>query len=334
MPCKLTRLSSITLIVLNLLSLFLSPIQASSDPHSDGSIASLAAKIDLETRTDLTGNTVENGSSRSVADDVDNALAERGFTDLHRKVFSAVNFDGKANLGYNISIPGNTCETTVIGDWENPSGALVPNATLGDIYNAMNLPSAGLINYTLTRALALQEKLNTTLTDVICAPPASANRGLLFRYDPRDVEGFWTAFILGGSGVGFIGFFGLREAIIPQSMGNITVNEEVWILAATALAQYIVVSASFRLQHLGYFSKGEAFVLNAFIAMGEGIASSCRFLWDKTCAAPGAVKYGILRLAQATVDRLQSFEPRSLGTGGGSSLDLVGQDIEQGRDSC
>ena len=316
------------LALIALVALLLAFTEASESPYSGKTIAEVIAS-DPSYLDDGSATSNTNGTSTEAG------LVARNFQNLDGKIFAASSNDSTGQGGYNITLPGNTCMSTVVGDFETPGGALISNATLGNILNAMPLYSEDRRNYTLTRALSVLQQLNTTLTDIVCAPPAAvgASRGLLFRYDPAEVEGFWSAFILGGVGVTGIAFAGLNTALIQGSaaVGNINLSQEVWILTAAALAQYIFLTITFRLQHLRYFSKTEAFVLNTFIAIGEGIAFACRYLWNKTCAAPDAVRAGVLRLAQATVNALQGFEPRRLSTSGMSSLNLVGQDIEQGQ---
>ena len=308
----------------------LAPAQGSKGAYAGETIAQL-----IESDSSWSSNATASGNGTSS----DPPVARRGFQDLHRKIFAATYNDSSGAGGYNITIPGDVCAKTVVGDFEAPSGAFIPNATFEDIYAAMLIPSQGRINHTLSRALALEAKINTTLTDIVCAAPGqgSGGRALLYRYSPSDVEGFWLAFILGGLGVTGIGFAGLHTALIQQgtlSFGNISLSQEVWVLTATALVQYIIITAIFRLQHLKYLNTGEAFILNAFIILGEAIVGFFQFLWSKTCAAPGALRMGILHIAQATVDALQAFEPRRMGTGGASSLNLVGQDIEQGQEQA
>ena len=318
---------AIVLTVITLVGLLLVPSQGLKAPYSGETIAQL-----LESDPDDHSNTTANDNGASP----DSPVARRGFQDLNRKLFIASYNDSSGNRGYNITIPGDVCVNDVVGDFETPSGGFIPNATFGDIYGAMAISNEQRINYTMARALALDAKINSTLTDIVCPLPGQGGggRALLHRYNAADVEGFWSAFVLGALGVTGIGFAGLHTALIQEgtlSFGNISLSQEVWVLTATALVQYIIVTAIFRLQHLRYFSKGEAFILNTFIVLGEAIVTSCQYVWAKTCAAPDALRTGVLHIAQATVNSLQAFEPRRLGTGGASSLNLVGQDIEQGQ---
>ena len=325
------------LLRVTLLSLLLAPSQGLNVNRFAGTNAQLAARNDLDSRADSSYSThaAPDAGEKvySIPDtaDLEPELAKRSLADVHAKIFTATFNNPDGHGGYNISIAGNACPNTIIGDYEAPSGGVIPNATLGQIYDTMSLPSEALRNFTLSRALAVQAQLNTTLTDVICAPPAGANRALLFRYEVAEVEGFWTAYILGGTGVGVIGFWGLREAILSQSMGAISVNAEVWILAATALAQYLLVTAAFRLQHLRYFSRGEAYVLNCFIAFAEGIAASCAYRWKQTCAASSAVGTGIKSFGTAALNVVTCGACGPSMVGNPSSLNLVEQDIEQGQ---
>ena len=317
---------AIPLALNTLVTLLLAPSQGSKGEYAGGTIAQL-----LESDPSYSSNTTANGNDTGS----DPPVARREFQDLHRKIFAASYNDSSGQGGYNITIPADVCANTVVGDFEAPSGDFVRNGTFADIYGAMSIRSERRTNYTLTQALALEAKINTTLTDIVCAiPEQSSGRALSFRYEPGEVEGFWSAYILGGLGVTGIGFAGLHTALVQEgllSIGNISLSQEVWVLTATALVQYIIVTAVFRLQHLRYFSRAEAFILNAFIITGEAIVTACQYLWSKACAAPGALRMGILQIAQATVNTLQAFEPRTLGTGGPSSLNLVGQDIEQGQ---
>lgn len=316
-------LALITLVALPLFS-----AQASGSPYSGKTIAELIA-------SDPSYSGDGNAPSNTNGINTEAGLAARDYEFLDGRIIAASSNDSSGHGGYNITIPGSLCTDIVVGDFVAPNGALISNATLGNIYDAMPVTSEDRRNYTLTRATSLLQKLNTTLTDVVCAPPAAVrtSRGLLFRYEPDEVEGFWAAFIVGGIGVTGIAFAGLHTALVEGSsaVGSITLSQEVWVLTAAALAQYIFLTITFRLQHARYFSRMEAFVLNTFIATGEGIAFVCQYLWSNRCAAPNALRVGILRLGQATIKKLQGFEPRSIGTGGMSSVDLVGQDVEQGQ---
>lgn len=328
--------SAAPLVLTTLFCFLFSPIRASNVPYSGKTIAQLIASLDAGTAADPSYSTDANSNingrdtSNANSTDAQHELTKRTYELLlEGKLFAASYNASDGNGGYNISIPGDICADSVVGDLEAPSGRLIPNATFIDVYNAVDLPSTQLTNYTLTRALAVQSKLNTTLSNVICAP--LPDRELRFRYDPAHVDGFWSAFILAGLGVAGIGFAGLHEAIVRQSQGMITVNEEVWILAATALTQYIVITIIFRLQHVRAFSRGEAFIFNTFIMVAERIAAGCQITWSRTCAAAAAMRLGIIKLSRATVESIQGFEPRSLGSGGASSINLVGQDLEQGQ---
>jgi len=335
-PIKMySNLVSAAPLALTTLFCFLfSPIRASNVPYSGETIAHLIASLDAGTASDPSYSTDANlningrDTSNANSTDAQHEATKRTYEPLQGKLFAASYNASDGNGGYNISIPGDICANSVVGDLEAPSGRLIPNATFIDVYNAMDLPSTQLTNYTLTRALALQSKLNTTLSNVICAP--LPDRELRFRYDHADVDGFWSAFILAGLGVAGIGFAGLHEAIVRQSQGLITVNEEVWVLAATALTQYIIITIIFRLQHVRAFSRGEAFVFNTFIVVAEGIAAGCQITWSRTCAAAATMRLGIIKLARATVETIQGFEPKYLGSSGASSINLVGQDLEQG----
>jgi len=318
-------MSAAPLVLTGLLGFLLSPVWASEVPSSGKTIAHLVASLDA--------NSYINGTDRSNASSTDfqPGMTKRSYELLNGKILSASYNASDGHGGYNLTLPGDICADSVVGNFKTPSGRVIPNATFTDVYNATDLPIDELTNDTMTRALALQSTLNTTLLDVICA--TLPDRELLFRYDPADVDGFWAAFILAGTGVAGIGFAGLHQAIVKQSQGLISINTEVWILSATALAQYLIITIIFRLQHFKMFSRGEAFIYNIFIVIGEGIAACAASSWSTTCAAPGALRSGLFRLSRATVGRLQGFEPRSLTAGGASSLDLVGQDLEQGRSS-
>lgn len=316
--------SAAPLVFAGLFGFLLSPVLAAEVPSSGLTITELIASLDPDIAANSNWN-ISNASSIVLQPDI----TKRSYAFLNGKLFTASYNASDGYGGYNISIPGDICADSVVGDLLPSSGQLIPNATFADFYNATDLPSDELTNDTMTRALALQTTLNTTLTNVICPP--LPDRELLFRYNPSEVDGFWSAFVLAGLGVAGIGFAGLHEAIVRQSQGSISVNQEVWILTATALAQYLVITIIFRLQHVRAFSRGEAFIYNTFIAIGEQIAAGCAFTWSKTCAAPTTLRSGLSQLRRATVKGIQGFQARTLGSGGPSSLNLVGQDLEQGQ---
>ncbi len=328
-------MSAAPLVLTGLLCFLLSPVWASEVPSSGKTIAHLVASLDADIAADPSysadakSNINDTDRSNASSTDFRPDMTKRSYALLNGSLFTASYNASNGKGGYNISLPGDICADSVVGSFKTPSGRLIPNATFMDVFDATDLPSDELANDTMTRALALQSTLNTTLLNVICPP--QPDRELLFRYDPAEVDGFWSAFILAGLGVAGIGFAGLHEAIVRQSQGLISVNEEVWILSATALSQYLVITIIFRLQHVRAFSRGEAFIYNTFIGIGEAIAACCGVSWSRTCAAPGVLRAGLSRLSRATVQRIQGFEPRSMGTGGASSLNLVGQDLEQGR---
>lgn len=241
--------------------------------------------------------------------------------------------------GYNISLHG-ICPYTVVGDIAAPNGTLITNATFSELYDLTNIPARQLHNYTLTRALAVQKSLNDSLSEVICSS-AGPNRDLLFRFSPNDIEGFYEAYVIGSLGVFFIGWGGLYLGIAKTgpASNNGTYNHQALVLATTGAVEFMFVTMVVRLQTKGFLSRSEAVVLNFFIFIAEQVGKAFTLVWGQTCTTASAFGSAIVQLVGEPLTRLQTFEPRSLGTPGvGSTIDLVGLDQSHsgsgGVDAC
>ncbi|KAL9099068.1 MAG: hypothetical protein Q9163_005378 [Psora crenata] len=236
--------------------------------------------------------------------------------------------------GYNISLPGWYCADIVLGDWEAPDGTRIVNGSIGDLYSQLRLPANMLTNYTLNRAAALSASINDALTDILCEPIPNTGRALTYDgWRSQDIEGFWEAFFIATGGVFGIGFAGLKWGIIHEGItANITLETQVFILAATGTLQFLCATAMFRLQTNGYLARGEAMLLNAVWTLGEIFRDHLLASWTGTCAAWSTLRNGVNYLAQQALRNVRILYPSELAHGHPSALELVSQvrDVETG----
>ena len=248
------------------------------------------------------------------------------------RIFRATFNDSGA--GYNISLPGWLCADLPLGDWESPQGTQIVNGSIGDMYTQMRLPSKMLSNYTATRATALAASISETFSQILCEPIPNTGRALTYDgWRTQDIEGFWEAYVLGTAGVLGIGFVGLHLGIIHQGItANISLEQQVWILAATGALEFLAVTTVFRLQTNGFIPRTEAMVLNALWTIGEKIRDQTGPAWAGTCAGWSTFKEGINSMARQALTNLKIMNPDQMGPAGPSSLDLMSQvrDIETG----
>ena len=249
-----------------------------------------------------------------------------------QRIFKA-KFNDNGN-GYNISLPGWLCADLVLGDWEAPDGTQIVNGSIGDLAKQMRLPSKALHNYTYTRAAALLESINSTFTDVLCEPDSNSGRQLLYnRWRTQDVEGYWETYLLSASGVIGIALLGLRLGIIHEGItANITLQTQVYILAATGTLEYLCVTTLWRLQTNGFIPRGEALILNAVWTLGEKIRDNAGWAWTGSCAGASTFAGGIRALGSQALSHLRVLNPSRLRHGEPSTLDLISQmrDVENG----
>ena len=321
------------LVLTALVGLILSPVQSSDAPLGQ-TVAQLIASLELDRHGDL-GSTPPpaNGTINakrkipSLVDDSDE-LTARSFLDTEQ--IAEFNDSGR---GYKIHLPGGVCITTVIGNLEGPTGAIIQNATVGDILKALyHVPDWSLNQYLQNRISTLQAKMNASISDVVCDPRPGPSRNLAYRFDLTEHEGFWEAYLVATLGIMGIGFAGLHLGVIHEGItANITGYQEVWILTMTGVAQFIFGTMMFRLQTKGHIGAVEAAILNFFIIMGEWIWWAFQKIGTGTCYAASAIQSCLVYMANCGPNNLRDFNPRSLTTGGESTVDLVGQDIEQGR---
>lgn len=262
---------------------------------------------DLAWTTDTTNDnsiSTQNSSSlnpRDLVSAVDQVRARRALN---------VFFNSTDHGGYNLTIPGCLAADAILGDAELPNGSFVTNATFATLINSMQLPEAALHNYTLTMATMMYEKINATLAEVICEGAAGATRQLLMpnwvpRPEWRDGagrEGFWTACVIGLLGSTGIAWLGTRLAIGHHApTQNISVDTEIWILAATTAVEFIFVTMVWRLQtvprrHVG---RAEAIVLNALIWLGGRMLVALEYINTHTCFSTETAQQGISGLMES-----------------------------------
>ncbi|KAG8528746.1 uncharacterized protein KY384_006433 [Bacidia gigantensis] len=243
-------------------------------------------------------------------------------------------FYNNSGYGYDLRLPAWLCADILLGDWTAPSGEEITNGSLGDLAQQLRLPPNRLAEYTVYRADIFQRSISDKLNNILCKP--TPNGGRVLTYDgwhSQDLEGFWVAYILAGVSTAVVGWTGLHVGVAhPGSAANITVDQQVYILTATAVAEYIAVTTIFRLQTNGYISYVQAFVLNAIWSIFEVAGEVLTAAWDNVCADFETFRDGVATLANQALNRLFVFNPRRLSRGGGSALDLVGQvqDVETG----
>lgn len=199
------------------------------------------------------------------------------------------NVDGR---GYNITLPGELCAETVVGDFVTPAGNLHRNASLVTVHNSLsNLSPLTLRSFTERRLRFAQSRLYNALKPYMCDPPSGGSRELLFRYSTSDRTGdcCWALLSIFGSLAIWAGSMYVPLAN-PVGTGNWTGNQ-VFGLATVGIAlmvTYNVVLDRLRRQELTLQS-WEANSLNFFIAAGEAIVQGLRASWGGICTAPAAL---------------------------------------------
>lgn len=248
-------------------------------------------------------------------------LTSRGFRFSPQQLLTAT-WNSSGN-GYNITLDSHLCASTVIGDFTAPSGELVQNASLADIYNKLKLPSPILSNYLFTQVQTLQEKFNASITNAICPENGHPDRELRFdRYTAEQRDGYWTTMVLNVVGGSAIAFVGLDQALSH----NLTTHERAGAIVGAGAVEAILYSIMNRLQKKQYISPGEAMILNVFVMAGNGAQTALRIT---TCATATAFMAGYQGLQSAAARGAQIFTPSTEGVGmsaaGSSAADLVGE---------
>lgn len=337
------------IVLTTLFGLILSPVQ-SSDVPSGQTFGQLVASLGLDRPGDgdpgynplSTNQTYFKREVPPTLDDSEhgNELSARSFLDTEQ----VAAFNG-TDGGYQIRLPAGVCGKTVVGTMTGPDGHVIENATVIQVLQAMyKVPHWSLNQYLQNRIVTLQTKMNASFSEVICDPPPGPSRTLAYRFELRDHEGFWEAYLLATAGIMGIGYAGLHLGVIHEGItANITGNQEVWILAMTGVTQFIFGTFMFRLQTKGYVGPVEAAILNFFIIIGESIWWFLSKIGAGTCFVAAAVQSCFQRMASSGPSNMQAFIPRLQGLPGAeSALNLVGQatqvvqevrsqDIEQGR---
>ena len=174
----------------------------------------------------------------------------------------------------------------------------------------------------------------------MCQPSKLPDRELLWDYlDPAQRDGWYSAVILGTIGGATIGYTFLHLGIIHQGItANITLETQVRILTAGFVLGSIYEASIYRLHSKSYIGHGEAYVLNAFITVGNSLLPSLQAAAAGVCAAKDSISVGMQQLSQQVKQLPQIFQQQSpqaqaMGQRGPSSLNLVGQmlpDLESG----
>lgn len=272
---------------------------------------------------------------------------DNGFVSLGSSLYRPSSKDYSATLndsgiGYNFTLPGCTPADTVVGDWLSPSGDLIENCTLAQMYQKLNLPRATLSNFTFNSIQNLLAKLNQTLhTDICNAPPAIPDRELLAdpKYNPALQSGYWTGTIITGLGFISIAFTGLAAGILPRDAGWTTPMEEVVTLATFATLSTMFVVLAIDAREKRRFGRIEALILNAVVAASENTMGAGRRV--SSCLSLSALQDGIQSVAEAVNERAgvlyigPNGQTPALGTAGSSSINLVSHgDIENQNRQC
>ncbi len=287
---------------------------------------------DLAWMTDTANDTsflTKNSSSlsrRDLVSSVDQVRSQRALN---------VFFNSTDHGAYNLTIPGCLAADAILGDVELPNGTFVTNATFATLINSMQLPPAGLYNYTLTMATMMSEKINATLNEIICDGGAGATRCLLMQRpgwrDPDNSEGFMTAFIVGLLGTTGIAWAGTRLAIAHHApTQNISIDATVAILAATTALEFTFITMLWRLQSVPkrYVGRAEAMVLNAFIWVGGKVLIGLEYINKNTCVDTETAQTGLsgfMRRASQSAQVLRFGYQRSANAM--SSQNLIGGTI-------
>lgn len=193
------------------------------------------------------------------------------------------NHDGE---GYNITLPGQLCADTVVGDFISPAGKLYRNASLATVHTALvGLPPQTLLSYTRRSLDLAMHRLYNALEPWICDPPPSGSRALLFRYSRSDRSGECCYAVLAGLTIPIFG----GSMYIPLAHPGVTANwpgVAHWGVATfgfTLLTTYMLILDRLRRQETR-LQQMEASTLNLFIIAGEYIRKGLVASWGGICA--------------------------------------------------
>ncbi|KAL8768190.1 MAG: hypothetical protein Q9209_005499 [Squamulea sp. 1 TL-2023] len=190
--------------------------------------------------------------------------------------------DGK---GYNITLPGQLCANTIIGDFISPAGNLYPNASLATVHASLFLLSEQvLLSYTERRLIIAAKRLYDSLKPWICDPPAGGARALLFRYEASDRTGQCCYAILAGLAVPIF----MGTMYIPLAHPGYTAQwsgTAHWSVASfgfALLTAHTIILDRLRRSELR-LQRMEAATLNFFIIAGEQIRKALDASWGGIC---------------------------------------------------
>ena len=198
--------------------------------------------------------------------------------------YSATHDDGNG-MGYNITLPTQLCRSNVIGDFRSPDELVIHDATIQTVFTSLGKLSADeLYNYTVNMLQNASDRLDNVLDAIICDPPVGGVRGLLTRYLPSQVTGFWVIGLAGLIGSFGIAFGGLYVPIAhPGPTANFTGADNAAIIAATTAIGFIYTYAINEMRKKELTNVIEAAIFSLFVTAGEYFLLALQKAWDKTC---------------------------------------------------
>ncbi|KAL8919107.1 MAG: hypothetical protein Q9172_005137 [Xanthocarpia lactea] len=203
----------------------------------------------------------------------------------HARTYSATYNDNNGS-GYNITLPGHLCASTIVGDYISPAGNLYYNATMATIHNSLAHLSPLAVRAFTTRSLVLaRRQLYDALKPFICDPHEAGARALLFRYEASDRTGECCYGISAVVGTMIIAAVGM---LIPTMHPGATANwsgladYSIGVTTVTFIAIFNVILDRLRRPELR-FQELEADTLNFFIAAKETIVKGLKVLGTGVC---------------------------------------------------
>ena len=316
-----------SLSIIAIISLFPAMLAIHNQP------ASLAARAHNDTASYAVAISKE-GGIRSIAGPTltiaqllqELSLAKRGFDaqlpdreNLVRRAFDGSTSDcllstawAADNIFFNISMMGTLYATNEIGYYRFLNQTVTWTATLGDILDDVSAPGIDPTNLAIHTSIAAanlnNEALDLFTNYIICGTTPASYRALLARVTADSRDGFWTAYMIKS-----IGSFGLAYVLsVSQGESNVTSSE--LRLAACSIAFFSVLGNGIidRLQETKKLNSIEAFLINAFISVGENAMKAARAAFGNNCFGTETLEpllpvRRVARTLSDTTDSLRRF---------------------------
>ncbi len=177
---------------------------------------------------------------------------------------------------FKIVLPTGLCAQNVIGNTEDPNtGIVVNDATLSSLYQSLvSLKPESQFNYTTSMLQKTTNTLDTALAQAICDSPVGGTRALLYTLRRVEAQNMneWKCFLFTLGGLWGLGYLANAGPVANTSrLADLTGWGQTSLIAATAVIGSILTAGLGYLQKRGSKNTAEAFIINLFLAIVEGI---------------------------------------------------------------